>query len=518
VTFETAGIILDGDGANGAQSDIAPAICAIDVDASRIRFLRAAFGAFGLAVHAHSADAAGTGIARRWCAAFVGQVDVDDALDAALDRLAVDGLPLPVIVAADSPALTHLMDSGRYCLPIEFPLRYAQVEDVVGALDGDFVARPSDRLIGDSVPMRRVRQLIAQVAGHDTSVLLLGESGTGKEMAARTIHELSNRKNGPFVAINCGAIPSELLESELFGHEKGAFTGAIATRKGRFELAEGGTLFLDEIGDMSLPMQVKLLRVLQERTFERVGANQTQRCNVRIIAATHRNLEQAIGLGGTFREDLYYRLAVFPIDMPPLRDRADDLPLLIFDLGARLARRGLQAPTLGADALQTLGRHAWPGNVRELGNLIELLAVMHQDNVVRASDLPGRYRTSESASPVGALLGAIGEANTFVDMAAGEGDDRGVDPADAFVSLALDDDFDAARILSAASSGALADDGIDLRDHLASIEISLIRQAMALSGGVVAQAAKLLKLQRTTLVEKLRKYGIAESASLTSVS
>src|SRR5215475_11362888 len=186
------------------------------------------------------------------------------------------------------------------------------------------------RQVGASPRMIALDRLIRQVAPHDTTVLLRGESGTGKEMAARTIHEASMRRSGPFVAINCGAIPSELLESELFGHEKGAFTGAIATRKGRFELAEGGTLFLDEIGDMSLPMQVKLLRVLQERVFERVGSALQYRCNVRIIAATHRNLEEAI-THGQFREDLYYRLNVFPIDMPSLRQRIEDLPTLIRD-------------------------------------------------------------------------------------------------------------------------------------------------------------------------------------------
>ena len=181
---------------------------------------------------------------------------------------------------------------------------------------------------GNSAAIREVIALIRQVAVHDSTVLILGESGTGKEVAAHAIHDLSPRRNRPFVAVNCGAIPAELLESELFGHEKGAFTGAIAARKGRFEIAEGGTLFLDEIGDMSPSMQVKLLRVLQERVFERVGNHVPIRCNVRIIAATHRNLEESIGRG-TFREDLYHRLNVVPIDMPPLRKRIEDLPLIV---------------------------------------------------------------------------------------------------------------------------------------------------------------------------------------------
>src|ERR1700741_3297906 len=187
---------------------------------------------------------------------------------------------------------------------------------------------------GESPAIAAVNRLIRQVAPYDSTVLILGESGTGKDIGARAIHALSPRRQRPFVAVNCGAIPAELLESELFGHEKGSFTGAITTRKGRFEIAEGGTLFLDEIGDMSLPMQVKLLRVLQERAFERVGNHAPIRCNVRIIAATHRNLEDSISRGA-FREDLFYRLNVFPIEMPALRTRIEDLPMLVRDFSER---------------------------------------------------------------------------------------------------------------------------------------------------------------------------------------
>src|SRR5262249_11703099 len=332
--------------------------------------------ACGLGTAAQGVGAAGPGTPRRWCAAFVGAVAPDAALDAALDRLEVDGLPVPVIVAADSPALTHLIDAGRYCLTLEFPLRYAQLEDIVASLDGDFLPLANDRLIGDSAAMNKVRHLIRQVGPHDTTVLLPGGSGTGKEMAARTIHEASNRRNGPFVAINCGAIPSELLESELFGHEKGAFTGAIATRKGRFELAEGGTLFLDEIGDMNLDRQVKLLRVLQERVFERVGGSVSQPCNVRIIAATHRNLEDAIA-AGTFREALFYRLTVPPMETRPLRSRMVDLPLLVEQLVSRNVGAGREGIRFSAGALATLAEYPWPGNVRELANLVERLAILH---------------------------------------------------------------------------------------------------------------------------------------------
>src|SRR5882757_5544230 len=244
---------------------------------------------------------------------------------------------------------------------------------------------------GTSVLIRDVISLIRQVAGHDSTVLVLGESGTGKEVCARAIHDLSPRRQRPFVAVNCGAIPAELLESELFGHEKGAFTGAVASRKGRFEIAEGGTLFLDEIGDMSPSMQVKLLRVLQERVFERVGNHMPIRCNVRIIAATHRNLEESIARG-TFREDLFHRINVFPIEMPPLRARVEDLPLLVRDFIAHNISEGRGRVQLSARALAALALYPWTGNVRELGNLIERLSIVCSGRVVEIRDLPAKYR------------------------------------------------------------------------------------------------------------------------------
>jgi sigma-54 specific flagellar transcriptional regulator A len=307
-------------------------------------------------------------------------------------------------------------------------------------------------------------------------VLILGESGTGKEVCARAIYERSARRNGPFVAVNCGAIPAELLESELFGHEKGSFTGAITSRKGRFELAEGGTLFLDEIGDMSMPMQVKLLRVLQERSFERVGGSETIRCNVRVIAATHRNLEEAI-VKGSFREDLFYRLNVFPIEMPSLRDRREDLPELVSSLTKQLEKSGRGSVRLSPEALQVLQAYPWPGNVRELSNLIERLSVLHPGGLVRARDLPARYR---------------------------EG-----------VELPEENELDAAIANETPSAvDTLPPEGIDLKDHIARIEMSLIRAALERADGVVAHAAQLLGLRRTTLVEKLRKYGLGRDGDL----
>jgi sigma-54 dependent transcriptional regulator, flagellar regulatory protein len=358
---------------------------------------------------------------------------------------------------------------------------------------------------GDSPTIRQIHALIRQVAVHDSSVLILGESGTGKEVVARAIHNASPRRNRPFIAVNCGAIPADLLESELFGHEKGAFTGAVATRKGRFELADGGTLFLDEIGDMSLPMQVKLLRVLQERVFERVGSALQYRCNVRIIAATHRNLEEAI-TRGSFREDLFYRLNVFPIEMPALRARLEDLPTLIRDFSAMNAAAGRGGVNLSVAAMECLTRHAWPGNVRELGNLIERLSILSGGRLVAAGDLPPRYRprdwTPDAASDhQPALQPAMAR-----ELPAPVKTLKAVAPVEPEIS-----EREALMLLEEPAAGGtvLPPGGIDLRAHVAAIEESLIRQALDRSNGVVAQAARLLGLRRTTLVEKLRKFEIS---------
>ena len=250
-------------------------------------------------------------------------------------------------------------------LHLELPVKQRRLSAVLNQAQNVRNGHPTQpgahrfRPSGNSRAMRDVHRLIEQVAPFDTNVLILGESGTGKEMVARHIHELSGRAAHPFVPVNCGAIPADLLESELFGHEKGAFTGALSTRLGRFEFAEGGTLFLDEIGDMSLQMQVKLLRVLQERSFERVGSNRTIRCNVRIIAATHRDLDAAIG-AGRFREDLFYRLNVFPVQMPPLRERLEDLPVLIEHLRAP-SRTRARAGTSGSTSKPCIASRATAG-------------------------------------------------------------------------------------------------------------------------------------------------------------
>jgi len=349
---------------------------------------------------------------------------------------------------------------------------------------------------GTSQEIAAVNRLIQQVAPYDSTVLILGESGTGKEIAARAIHAASPRRQRPFVAVNCGAIPGELLESELFGHEKGSFTGAITARKGRFEIAEGGTLFLDEIGDMSLPMQVKLLRVLQERIYERVGSNASSECDVRIVAATHRNLEESI-VRGSFRGDLFYRLNVFPIEMPTLATRISDLPALIEDFISQAAGRGRPRLRLQDETLTALGNYPWPGNIRELSNLIEHLAILCPERPVGIGDLPARYRPADWAAVDVAATPVAPGAEILADIGAtDEPEDDTVLPANVWNC-------------EADSPTRLPENGVDLRAHLTLIERSLISQALQRSGGTVAHAARLLSLRRTTLVEKLRKLGMA---------
>lgn len=369
---------------------------------------------------------------------------------------------------------------------LELPVTYPALKKVLVEAAARAQARPVKAarrdpelfraLAGTSSAIRAVNGFVERVARTEATVLILGETGTGKEVVARNIHYNSNRRGKPFVAVNCGAIPSELLESELFGHEKGAFTGAISARPGRFELAQGGTLFLDEIGDMPLLMQVKILRVLQERTFERVGSNRSLTADVRIIAATHRNLEESIR-EGKFREDLYYRLNVFPIEMPPLRARLEDLPVLIEDLSRRMTSEGRSAVRLSSAALAQLGRYRWPGNVRELANVLERLAILYPGGVADVCDLPEAVLGKDWQAPVP-------EAEPLPLMA-----------------------------LQGAEEGPhLPAQGLDMKDYLQQAEISLIRQALNEADGVVAQAAKLLRVRRTTLVEKMRKYDIVREA------
>ena len=349
------------------------------------------------------------------------------------------------------------------------------------------------RLVGVSDAIADVRALVSKVAPTEATVLLQGESGTGKEVIARLVHDCSERADGPFIPVNCGAIPGELLESELFGHEKGAFTGAVSARKGRFELAEGGTLFLDEIGDMPYDMQVKLLRVLQERVFERVGGGKAIKCNVRVIAATHQHLEQHVE-DGKFRMDLYYRLNVFPLDVPPLRDRTADIAGLAQRFIDSFAEQGRGLIRLEADTMAHLRLYAWPGNVRELGNLIERLIILHTDQAVFASDLPAKYQSTELA-----IADRPDNVEPLVDQ------------------LPEDEPEDLSALFAPAPTSPVApptpshiDEPIDLKQHMADTERALIISALEQTGWVNAHAAKLLTVQRTTLVEKMRKYGISQ--------
>lgn len=316
-----------------------------------------------------------------------------------------------------------------------------------------------DQIIGNSEQIQNVLRLIERVADSDSTILVTGESGTGKELIARAIHYNSPRAQGPFIPINCGAIPSELLESELFGHMKGAFTGAIANRIGRFEMADGGTIFLDEIGDLEPSLQVKILRALQERCFEPVGSTKTVQVNVRVIAATNINLEEAVERG-RFREDLYYRLNVIPLVVPALRERKTDIPVLfnhfmtIFNKGREKGLTGL-----AQDSLDALMNYAWPGNIRELENLVERLSILKGQGQVEIADLPPKYRASRSTTTE---IGAVD----------------------------------------------IPENGMDFNSAVDAYENALILRALEKTGWNRNQAAALLRLNRTTLVEKIKKKGL----------
>jgi sigma-54 specific flagellar transcriptional regulator A len=448
-----------------------------------------------------------------WLALMVGKSTVTSEGAELVAHLRAMELPLPIIYLSDDGLPKIAESSGDLAwFQLDFPVKQRRLSAVLDQAERIRSGHPTQpgahrfRPSGTSRAMKDVHRLIEQVAPFDTNVLILGESGTGKEMVARHVHELSGRAGHPFVPVNCGAIPADLLESELFGHEKGAFTGALSMRMGRFEFAEGGTLFLDEIGDMSLQMQVKLLRVLQERSFERVGSNRTMKCNVRIIAATHRDLDEAIS-AGRFREDLFYRLNVFPIQMPPLRERLEDLPVLIEHLVQRQEHTAGRRVRLDKSALSSLARNPWPGNVRELSNLLERLAILFPDKTVAARDLPERYKSPDAAD----------WANSGVRLVSPLAADAGQPRANsARVEEETLDDLQVLEALesmnaseSAANQALLPHGGIDLKDHLSNIEIELIRQALEEADGTVAEAARLLNIRRTTLVEKLRKYRLS---------
>jgi len=313
-------------------------------------------------------------------------------------------------------------------------------------------------MVGASDGITRVFDLIRKVADTDSNVLILGESGTGKELIAHALHYNSVRREGPLIPVNCAAIPEELLESELFGHERGAFTHAVRTRIGRFELAHGGTIFLDEISEMSPSLQVKILRVLQDHSFERIGGIKTIRVDIRVIAATNRDLEELVRQN-RFREDLFYRLNVIPIRVPPLRERVSDIPLLLqhfLQLFSRTKKKPLKrvSPT----ALELLRQHPWPGNVRELENLMERLVILTEGELIEVSDLPEKFQR-----------------------------------------LTLPPHAD---------TGQFSERGIRFTDAVAAFERDLILKALHRSNWVKSRAAQLLHLNRTTLLEKMKKQNI----------
>ncbi|MFA0086111.1 sigma-54 dependent transcriptional regulator [Vibrio sp. 10N.261.51.F12] len=437
-----------------------------------------------------------------WSGCIVGAVSHPTFSKALLSQLSQSN-HVPLLVTSEFSGMVEPLTN--YVGELELPLNYPQLSDALRHCQ-DFLGRkgvqvPSNSrkntlfrsLVGQSKGIQDVRHLIEQVSGSEASVLILGESGTGKEVVARNIHYHSSRRGGPFVPINCGAIPPDLLESELFGHEKGAFTGAITSRKGRFELAEGGTLFLDEIGDMPMSMQVKLLRVLQERVFERVGGTVVLKANVRIVAATHRNLENMIQCGD-FREDLFYRLNVFPIEMPSLKDRKEDIPLLLQELLTRLEAEGGQPICFTPRSVNSLMEHDWPGNVRELANLVERMVILYPNSLVDVNHLPVKYRYSD-------IPEFQPEMNAFKTVEEQERDALDSIFSDDFsLSEPEIDDYNAPQALPA--------EGVNLKEMLADLEVNMINQALDAQDGIVARAADMLGMRRTTLVEKMRKYSL----------
>ncbi len=323
-----------------------------------------------------------------------------------------------------------------------------------------------ENFIGDSPQMHKVFRIIEKVADTDSTVLILGESGTGKELVAKAIHYHSMRRDKPLIPVNCGAIPEDLLESELFGHEKGAFTNAIRTRIGRFEMSNGGTIFLDEIAEMSPHLQVKLLRILQEQEFERLGGTKTIKCDIRVIAATNKDLDKLI-IENEFREDLYYRLRVIPIEIPPLRERRSDIPLLIHHFVDQMIKtRGKEIKGVSKDVIKAFMNYDWPGNVRELENIIERMVILTDANELTIQDVPDKILQKQSSEEIGPSM--------------------------------------------------IPDDGFSLSNAINEYERLLIIRALEKADWVKNRAAKLLNMNRTTLVEKIKKQGIEKPRSAAS--
>jgi two-component system response regulator AtoC len=354
-------------------------------------------------------------------------------------------------------------------------------------------AAERERIVGSSKPMLEVFKLIGKVASSDATVLITGESGTGKELVAEALHKASKRNPHPLVKVSCAALPETLLETELFGHEKGSFTGAMTMRKGRFETANKGTIFLDEIGEMTLATQTKLLRILQEREFERIGSNVPIKIDIRVITATNRNLAEEVDKG-RFREDLYYRLNVIHIDMPPLRDRKEDIPLLVEHFLVKYRHAPGEIPTtISEDALNRLVEYDWPGNVRELENAIERAVVLSRGNPITADHLP--FSNSREARDRRALA----QRRSRLDDEEARLDDR---------RSALEAD----EAKAAAADGANGDgNGTgSFKDRVSSLERQLIKEALDRAGGNRTKAAEDLGIYRRLLYAKIKEYGLED--------
>ncbi len=402
----------------------------------------------------------------------------DDIAQQFLERNRQDNCKYPVVLLVDKSDLNlfEIVVRPPFITGLCFQSDYYSLAQVLDQArmhnkrERRMQTRECQPLIGNSNAIERINLMIDQVADTNASVLIQGDPGTGKEVIARNIHAQSARCDKPFVPLNCGASSAELLEGELFGYATESLAGATSPRPGRFQLAEGGVLFLDEIGDMPNSVQIKLLRVLQDRCYEKVGSNELIKTDVRVIAATRHRLEELIA-AGRFREDLYYRLNVFPIEVPPLANRKSDIPLLIEELITRIEHDNRGSVRLSKKAIEMLQQSDWPGNVRELGNLIERLAIQFPHGVVDSKDLPDKYQTIVS-SPVEVVIAETLEGIAVVEV------------------------------------NHLPSDGIDMKMYLTNIEKSLIQQALSKTNNVVARAASMLQMRRTTLVEKMRKYEI----------
>jgi DNA-binding NtrC family response regulator len=404
-----------------------------------------------------------------------------------LKKLSADYPDVPVVMITAHGSVESAVEAvklGAFDY-LEKPFEQEQIRQVVAKALSTFAlarrdARPEEaattrgrfRLIGESNAIKQIFAVVEKVANTPSTVLITGESGTGKELIARALHENSSRHGGPFIKINCAAIPKTLMESELFGYEKGAFTGAVGAKPGRFELAHGGTLFLDEIGEIPIEMQVKLLRVLQESEFERVGGIKTIKVDVRLVTATNRDLLQEIGTG-SFREDLFYRLNVVPIHIPPLRERHEDIPLLVDHFIAKFNERlRKQVTSIAPDAIDRLVAHSWPGNIRELENLMERTVLFCEEPQIRVSDLPPEIsHLAPLPAPVAAVAGEAGAAGGGRAQAAGS-------PQEA------------------------------VRAQTERVERELIQRALDETGGNVTQAARKLKISRKSLQTKMKEFGL----------